>query len=279
MSKRIVVEKYDGTKEPFDPDKLRESLQEAQTPDDLIEEIISVIEAEADEQTTTKNIYTRAFDLLKKKRRSYAARYSLRQALADLGPTGYPFEQFVAHIFEANGYRTSVGEVMQGSCTTHEIDVVAEDDEKLILVEAKFHNDRTIKSALQTALYVRARFDDLQDNHHDKFEDDGKKIERWLVTNTKFSKQAIEYGECAGLNMVGWGHPKKGNLEHLITEADLQPVTALTTLSGSHKRDLTKKGLVLCKNMRQETDKLKELGFSDEKIDQVLDEVNHLCQI
>lgn len=279
MSKKIIVEKYDGTKEQFDPEKLRESLEEAQTPDDLIDDIIKTIIKDSEEQTTTKAIYTRAFDLLKEKRRSYAARYSLRQSLADLGPTGYPFEKFVAHIFEAKGYKTSVGVVMQGSCTSHEIDVVAEKNDTLVLVEAKFHNDRTIKSALQTALYVRARYDDLKKNNHGSFDDKGKNIEHWLITNTKFSKQAVEYGECADLHMVGWGHPHKGNLEELISDADLQPVTALTTLSGSHKRDLTKQGLVLCKNIRSEKDKLEGLGFSDSKIREVMDEVNHLCHI
>jgi len=279
MSKKIIVEKYDGTKERFDPEKLRDSLVEAQAPDDVINEIIRIIIEDCEEQTTTRKIYTRAFDLLKEKRRSYAARYSLRQSLADLGPTGYPFEKFVAHIFEANGYQTSVGVVIQGSCTSHEIDVVAEKNNTLVLIEAKFHNDRAIKSALQTALYVRARYDDLIKNKHGSFDDEGKKIEHWLITNTKFSKQAIEYGECAGLHMVGWGYPHKDNLEDLISAADLQPVTALTTLSGSHKRDLTRQGLVLCKNIRTEREKLEGLGFSDKKIDEVMDEVNHLCNI
>lgn len=279
MPKDITVEKYDGTKERFDPKKLRHSLMESDTPEDLAEEIIDTIIEEADEQTTTKTIYTRAFDLLKEKRRSYAARYSLRQSLADLGPTGYPFEQFVGHIFEAQGFTTTVGVVIQGACTTHEIDVVAENDKRLILVEAKFHNDRTIKSALQTPLYVKARFDDLAASDYGEFDCKGKEVEHWLVTNTKFSDQAVEYGECAGIHMVGWGHPQTGNLEELITQVDLQPVTALTSLSGSNKRDLTKQGLVLCKNIRAERDKLEALGLSEQKIQQVMDEVNHLCHI
>lgn len=279
MPKDIIVQKYDGMKERFDPEKLRHSLLESDTPEDLAEEIITTIVQESQTETTTEIIYTRAFDLLKEKRRSYAARYSLRQSLADLGPTGYPFEQFIGHIFEARGFEVTVGVVIQGECTTHEVDVVAENDDSLILVEAKFHNDRSIKSPLQNPLYVKARFDDLEAGNYGEFDDHEKKVEHWLVTNTKFSKHAIEYGECAGLQMIGWGHPKSGNLEELITEVDLQPVTALTTLSGSNKRDLTKQGLVLCKNIRAERDKLEALGFSEEKIQQVMDEVNHLCHI
>jgi hypothetical protein len=279
MTKQIIVTKRDGTKELFEAGKLRKSLAEADAPSDVVEEIVSEITAECQEETTTDIIYTRAFDKLKKKRRSFAARYSLRESLAELGPTGYPFEQFVAQIFAATDYETYVGVVMEGKCTRHEIDVVAENDDTFVLVEAKFHNSRSIKSAVQTPLYMRARFDDLSANDYGDFDTEGKKVEHWLVTNTKFSSQAVEYGECAGIHMVGWGYPAEDNLEELITRADLQPVTALTSLSGSHKRELTKQGVVLCKTLRAEGDKLEGLGFKKEKIAEVMEEVNHLCHV
>lgn len=279
MSKDITVEKRDGTKEKFQPEKLRESLEEAGAPKEMIEDIVDKITDEVTEQTTTNIIYERAFKLLKDKRRSFAARYSLRQSLADLGPTGYPFEKFVARIFDAQGYNSSVGVMVQGKCARHEIDVVAEDDEKLIFVEAKFHNSQSIKSAVQTSLYVKARFNDMKENDYGEFDHEGKEIEHWLVTNTKFSSQAIKYGECSGLQMVGWGYPEEDNLEDLITEASLQPVTALTTLSGSHTKELTKNGVVLCKTLRSERDKLEALGFDKEKIAEVMNEVNHLCHV
>lgn len=279
MSEKITVEKRDGLKEPFNTEKLRHSLKEANAPDDLIEEIIQEIISESAEETTTDFIYSRAFELLKEKRRSYAARYSLRQSLADLGPTGYPFEKFVARIFEAMDYKTTVGVDIQGSCTNHEVDVVAESGDKLILVEAKFHNSRSIKSAVQTPLYVQARFQDLEANNYGRFDKEGKEIEHWLVTNTKFSRHAVEYGECVGMHMVGWGYPETGNLEDLITKTDLQPVTALTSLSGSHKRELTEQGVVMCKTLREQQDKLAALGFDKQKIAEVMEEVNHLCHV
>lgn len=279
MSKEIIVEKRDGTKEKFQSEKLRESLQEAGAPEEMIQDIVDKITDEVTKETTTNIIYERAFELLKEKRRSFAARYSLRQSLADLGPTGYPFEKFVARIFDAQGYNSSVGVTIQGNCARHEIDVVAESDKKLILVEAKFHNSQSIKSAVQTSLYVNARFNDIEENDYGDFNNEGKKVEYWLVTNTKFSSQAIKYGECSGLQMIGWGYPEEDNLEDLITEASLQPVTALTTLSGSHTKELTKNGVVLCKTLRAERDKLEALGFDEEKIAEVMNEVNHLCHV
>jgi hypothetical protein len=275
--KEITVRKRNGEVETFDHEKLRTSLKNAFAPDELIEEIVQKIEAEAGEETTTDVIYNRAFQLLKEKRRSYAARYSLRQSLADLGPTGYPFESFVGRIFQAKGFEVTVGVTIDGDCISHEVDVVAENENKLLLTEAKFHNSRSIKSAVQTSLYVKARFDDIADNDFGTFAHKDKEIERWLITNTKFSDQAIAYGECIGMKMIGWGYPEDENLQSLIMDTGLQPVTALTTLSGSNKRELTEQGVVLCKTLRNERDKLAALGFSKEKIADVLDEVNHLC--
>jgi hypothetical protein len=273
----IVVTKRNGEKEIFDPKKLEMSLKNASAPTELIDEIVDEITEEVAEETTTDVIYNRAFQLLKKKRRSYAARYSLRQSLADLGPTGYPFESFVGRIFQAKGFEVTVGVTIDGDCISHEVDVVAENENKLLLTEAKFHNSRSIKSAVQTSLYVKARFDDIADNDFGTFAHKDKEIERWLITNTKFSDQAIAYGECIGMKMIGWGYPQDENLQSLIMDTGLQPVTALTTLSGSNKRELTEQGVVLCKTLRNERDKLAALGFSKEKIADVLDEVNHLC--
>jgi len=273
------VIKQDGQAVAFSAEKLRSSLVEAHAPDDVVDDIVKEIKQSlGTEDVTTEEIYQRAYALLKERRRSYAAQYSLRESLAKLGPTGYPFESFVARIFSARGYDTEVGITIEGACITHEVDVVAVNDDTLALVEAKFHNDRSLKSSVQTPLYVRARFDDISDNNHGRFADGNREVERWLVTNTKFSDQAKTYGRCANLKMIGWDHPETDNLQDLITEADLQPITALTTLNGAHKRELTKQNIVLCKNLREHTDKLESLGFDDDDIAKVVDEVNHLCR-
>ncbi len=275
----LEVIKQDGKAVPFNESKLRQSLQKAHAPEDVIDDIVASITEEVNKTITTDEIYQRAFDQLKEYRKSYAAQYSLRQSLAELGPTGYPFESFVARIFSAQGFTTSVGVKIEGKCCKHEVDVVAENDDTLAIIEAKFHNKRSIKSSVQTPLYVRARFDDLADNDYGQFSHNGRDIEHWVVTNTKFSDQAKQYGECAGLKMIGWDYPEDNNLQGLITDSNLQPVTALTTLSGAHKRELTKQNVVLCKNLRDQKSKLRELGFTDEKIEEVMDEVNHLCHV
>jgi hypothetical protein len=275
----LEVIKQDGKAVAFDAGKLRASLEDAHAPDDVIEEIVADIKQSVDEEITSDAIYRTAYEKLKKRRKSYAAQYSLRESLAKLGPTGYPFESFVARIFEAKGFTAEVGVTLQGSCIEHEVDVVAQNEDTLAFIEAKFHNEHSIKSSVQTPLYVHSRFNDLAENDHGRFSDDGRNVEYWLVTNTKFSDQAKHYGECVGLQMIGWNHPEDKNLQTLITEASLQPVTALTTLNNAHKRELTKQNVVLCKNLRNQKEKLRELGFNDEEIAEVIDEVDHLCHV
>jgi hypothetical protein len=279
LKSSLEVIKQDGKAVPFDEEKLRRSLAEAHAPEEIVDDIVTEISREVDGQITTNSIYQKAYEKLKSYRKSYAAQYSLRESLAKLGPTGYPFESFVARLFEAKGFTTEVGVTLQGDCIEHEVDVVAQNEERLAFVEAKFHNEYSIKSSVQTPLYVNSRFTDLAENNHGRFSDESKSVEYWLVTNTKFSDQAKNYGECAGLQMIGWNYPDDKSLETLITETNLQPVTALTTLNNAHKRELTKQNLVLCKNLRNQKEKLRELGFDDEEITEVIDEVDHLCHV
>lgn len=279
MNEGILVRKADGTTEPFSEDKLRHSLQEARAKDPVIEEIVSHIKEELRPGIKTSSIYNHAFSLLKKHGGASAARYSLRRSLADLGPTGFPFEHFVARLFEAQGYSTQVGIHLTGACVKHEVDVVAKKEGDFVIGEVKFHNEHNIKSDVKTALYVSARFDDLEKSNFDNLNTQGAKPRRILITNTKFTSKAIRFGECADLDLIGWGYPEKGNLEDLITQANLQPVTALTTLSNKDKKKLLDNELVLCKSLRENEKALEQIGMPPTKINTVMGEVDGLCHL
>src|SRR3990167_6783794 len=112
---------------------------------------------------------------------------------------------------------------------------------KLLMAELKFHNQIGEKSDLKVALYVKARFDDLSAQYFDY----GRRRqldEGWLITNTKFSSNAIRYGLCAKVAMIGWSYPAKGNLQDLIEDAHLHPITCLTSLTITEKQNLLQNG-------------------------------------
>lgn len=276
----FYVIKTNGEKELFDYKKLESSLQKIKTPDDMISQIISQISAETKEGQliTTHDIYKRVFSILRRIHKPIAARYSLKKAVAMLGPTGFPFEKFVAELFKAEGYETITDQIIQGKCVEHEIDVVAWKKEELVMVEAKFHTDFNLKSDLKIVLYVKARYDDIFGQEYNFGGEKRKLTEGWIVTNTKFSTTAIQYGQCQpALKFIGWNYPYDNNLHHMIERYELIPLTALTSISTTEKNIFLSKGIILSKSLL-DTDLLRDLRFDDKKIKSIQDEVNGLCE-
>ncbi len=273
--KQTLVVKANGKHEVFDAEKLRASLLKAGATPESVEMIISHVVSELRDGMTTSEIYANAFGILHEGAKKIARRYSLRRAVMELGPSGFPFEDFIAEVLKANGYEAVSRQIVLGGCVQHEMDVVAWNEKKLIMVEAKFHNILGTKSDLKVALYVKARFDDLKEN---VYMYGGKKRnldEGWLVTNTKFSSTAIQYGVCKNLTMIGWNYPEVGNLQDMIESAKLHPITALSSFSNQDKKLLLQNGIVLCTTIRDNPELLVSIL---PHIDQgkILNEINEL---
>jgi hypothetical protein len=273
----VYIIKSDGARELFDREKLLRSLRKIGTEKDLAEKIVVKVEGDLTEGHTTKEIYRQAFTLLKKHQRPVALRYSLKRAIADLGPSGFPFEDYVAEIFKAQGYQAVTDQIAMGTCVPHEIDVVAFNDTELIMSEAKFHTDFGTHSDLKVALYIKARFDDLQNSSFKYGGKERKMTKGMLITNTNFSSTAIQYGECAHLNMVGWNYPRNNNLHQVIENLKLVPITVLTTLSQTEKKMFLANRIVLSKQLG-DFGLLKSYGFDDLKARMVIKEVYDLCE-
>ena len=223
MGNEIFVVKADGTRQPFEVGKLNTSLLKAGASQKMREKIVQHIGGEIQNGMSTADIYHHAFELLHKVEQPVAVRYSLKRAVAELGPTGFPFEHFIADIFQKKGFETMTDQMVKGRCTEHEMDIVAWTTEKLIMAEAKFHHEFGMKSDVKVALYIKARFDDL---YSQKFSYGGRERaldEGLLVTNTNFTVKAIEYSACAGVRLIGWNYPEKGNLHDMIIESGAYP--------------------------------------------------------
>jgi len=274
-SKDALIIKSTGEKELFDVRKLEASLVRAGASKSSVDLIADHILKEVRDGMSTGEIYAHAFSLLRRYEKPVALKYSVRRAVMELGPSGFPFEKFIAELFKARGFKSETNLLAKGRCVEHEIDVMAWNDLKLIIAEAKFHNDNGLKSDLKVALYVKARFDDLRET---VFSAEGKKKnfdEAYLITNTKFTSSAIDYAKCSGLSLIGWNYPNTGNLHNMIEDFNLHPITALTTLNSSEKRDLLSQGIVLSKQI-SDRNILKNAGIRDARIDAALQEIKEL---
>lgn len=274
--KNILVTKENGEQEVFDPGKLIFSLQRSGASDKVINEVVATVRRDLKSGMSTTAIYRKAFSLLRRLQKPVAARYSLKRAVLDLGPSGFPFEDFVGEIFKTRGYTVQTGITMQGSCVEHEVDLLAYNEHRFIIGEVKFHNQLGIKSDLKVALYVEARLRDLEKYRAERGE---RAIDECLlITNTKFTKSAVAYANCKGLKVISWTYPRYGNLQDLVEEAKVHPLTCLTTLSRQEKSMLMEKGVVLCKTIEENRKALTDAGIRGPKLERVLEEGRMLCQ-
>ncbi len=275
--KQFVV-KYSNEQESFSSQKLKESLRKAGADVKLAEDITQKIR-KIKSISNTRDIHNYAFQYLKRKNRLVAGRYNLKRAIAELGPTGFPFEKFIGELLKHKGYSVKVGTIVDGQCVKHEIDVIAEKDNEHFMIECKFHNEHWIKSHIQTALYVKARFDDIEKAWVKKIGHSKKFHQAWIVTNTKFTSEASKYAKCVGINMISWNYPRGGNLVDIIDELKLHPITTLTTINQNQKKELIKGGVVLCRDVIKNVKFLKQIGLKDNKIKNVLEESHDICNL
>ncbi len=268
----MIVTKSDGTSEPFNSGKLIQSLERAGAKSDAAQQISRDIEKELWSGISTREIYSRAFARLREHKVTAAARYSLKRALLDFGPSGFPFEAYIAELFRAEGFSARIDQIIMGACVEHEVDVVVDKKDETVYVEAKFHNAAGFKTDLKTVLYVQARINDIATAQR------GVGTTRGLVvTNTKFTSKAVQYAQCQGLELLGWDYPQGNTLHERIDRAGIYPVTALTTLSNREKTALLSQHVVLCKALPQDEKALAHAGVAGEKRNAVLEEVGALC--
>ena len=275
--KEILVTKASGEKESFKTRKLIGSLERAGADDDTIREIVADIVGWAYEGITTKKIYARAFSLLRRKKAVPALRYKLKRAIMDLGPTGYPFEHLVGIIFERQGYSVSVGQIMEGHCVTHEMDVIATRDAHENLVECKYAHYQGKQVSVQVPLYVRSRVDDIIRKRKKMPEYKGFTFRGWIVTNTRFTDDSIHFGECSGLKLIGWDYPKGKGLKELIEKEKIYPVTLLNQITRKEKQHLLGEGIVTCSQLKAQIDILETFEMSKRKHKALIQELNDIC--
>ncbi|MBN2635051.1 MAG: restriction endonuclease [Prolixibacteraceae bacterium] len=273
----IHVTKRNGDKVLFNPTKLKQALESAGAEKAEQEKISNIVTQKLYDGIPTGKIYRLAFDLLKKESLKVAGRYSLKNAIMEMGPTGFPFEKFAGKLFETLGYEVQTGIILKGKCVTHEIDVIARKPSEMLMIECKFHSDDFTKSSVQVPLYINSRFQDIRATWENEF---GKDIryQGGVITNTRFSEDAEKYGTCAGLLMISWDFPSANSLKTMIDKSGLHPVTSLISLTKTQKQQILEKGIVLCSELADNPKLLVELGLREKQIQKVLREADNLIR-
>ena len=271
----FLVAKADGETEPFESSKLTHSLIKAGADETIARAIVQKIESELAARAhgaamSTHEIYAHAFQELRSIRRPVAARYSLKRAVLEFGPSGFPFEEYLSQLFIHEGYIAKTDQIVKGGCVEHEVDIVLTKGGETTFVEAKFHNSLAYKSDLKVALYVQARMEDLVAGGF-------ANSKGLLITNTKFTDVAVSYAECRMLGLLSWDYPQGQTLHERIERAHLYPITAITSLSRREKTALLEAKIVLCSQLLKHADILGTLGIAGHKAEVILEEAGALC--
>ncbi len=273
------VKKKSGQTEQYKSQKLQKSIESVGLSEEDAKTVVEEVERrQAITNISTRKLHYETFRLIRKYSNAAAARYNLKKAVLELGPSGYPFERFFGAILHELGYKVQVGVYKEGHCLSHEIDVLADKDDYRLMVECKFRNRPHHKIDTQTTLYVQARFQDLSkkwfftegltDNHR-----------VCIATNTSFTTDAMKYGKCMNMLLISWDYPNtKQNLKHLIEDTGMYPLTCLTSLTKNEKKALLNKNLVLVKELQDNVSLFDGLGITNRRLNKINKEINTLCK-
>lgn len=277
MSTNQIITKASGEQTTFDVQKLRNSLAKSGADDETIDSIVASVSERLYERIPTKEIYAMAYSMLREiGKKPYAAKYKLKNALMELGPSGYPFELYFAELLKHQGYKVQVSVILNGLCVTHEIDVLASIKNELNFIECKYHNSRGVVTDVKTPLYIKSRFEDVRNAQMLLPENKGKVMNGWVVTNTHFSDDAIAFGTCSGLKLLGWNYPEGKSLREHIDRTGLHPITSFTTLSKAEKSDLLDLKVVLCKDIVENPTLLASINIPRHRIHKIMEEAKYL---
>lgn len=271
----IEIVKASGVRAPFDSEKLRASLRRVGAEENIINQIVDEVKKRLVSGMSTHRIYRIAFQLLRKKSRDSAAKYHLKRAIMNLGETGFAFEKYFAVLLQYKGYKTRNNQIVNGYCISHEVDIIANQDNREIIIECKYHHRQGLSTDVTIALYFKARFMDVVQGYKNP---DEKQFEGWLVTNLRFTTEAMKYGRCAKLNLVAWDYPEKGSLKKLIEESGLYPVTCITNLTKAEILQLVAKNIILCRTIHENPKLLDSLNIPSARKLTVLQQCQKLCE-
>ena len=234
------------------------------------EAIANDIEKKVYPNMDTKKILQMIFRLLKKHKPIIAHQLDLRKALSLLNPAP-DFEQYIQLLLREHDYTVTNNQIIHGKCVEHEIDAIATKNNITYIVEVKHHFKYHTPTSLDVSRISRAVFEDITEGHQIGL--NNQKIDQaMIICNTKLSEHAKQYADCRGIKHIGWSSPKDHDLQTMIKEKKLYPITILKELNTQTRNKLTSKGILLLRQLIKIHPALlsRHTGISREELDSMI---------
>ncbi|MEM2922060.1 MAG: restriction endonuclease, partial [Candidatus Bathyarchaeia archaeon] len=237
----------DGSLEPYDRSKVVSTCLKLGADYALASEVADRVEERLYEGIPTERILRMVKTYLGQLRPRLLERTDLKEALSLLRSKP-DWERFVQLLYVELGYKVDPNPVLRGLCVTCELDAIAKRGSDRILVEAKHHLDPHARVDLGVCREVRAVIEDLSDGYLRGYNSE-QFTGAVVVSNARFTEQALQYARCRGIECLGWNVPKGGGINSLIEQRQLYPLTMLRELDSETKEALGNVGIVLIKQL------------------------------
>ncbi len=198
--KNIFVTKYGGEKQKYSQEKVLSSITRSGIEKNKALAVLINVESKLFDGISTQKLYKIVAGEIEKQGLKIGLHtYKLREALAKMG--SFDFEKFVLRTLEKDDYECAYNIIVRGECVEHQIDVIAQKQQRLYYVEVKHHRNYHRNCSLGTICEVQARLEDMKNGYGKNKYDFSQ---GWLFTNTKISDHAKQYAKCKNLRLTSW---------------------------------------------------------------------------
>ena len=266
----VFVTKADGTRQPFSKWKVVRTCLRMGATLAIAELIAEEIETRIYDDIETKKILQMIFKRLRKHKPVIRHQIDLRKALSLLNPAP-DFERFIQLLLSEHDYEVTPNQIVRGRCVEHEVDAVARKNGKTCIVEVKHHFKYHTPTSLDVSRISRAVFEDVTEGYELGL--NNLKVDYALIVcNTKLSEHAKRYADCRGIRHIGWSSPPNHDLQTMIEEKKLYPITFLKGLNAETGNKLASNGIILLKQLTEKnpTELRRQTGISKEKLESIL---------
>ena len=267
----IFITKADGRRQQFNKDKIIQTCIRMGANRTIAESIANEIEKKVYVGMSTKKILQMIFTRLKKHKPVMEHHIDLRRALS-LMKSAPDFERFIQLLLSKHGYQVTPNQIIHGKCAEHEVDGIVRDGGKTYILEVKHHYKFHTPTSLDVSRIARAILEDLEEGY--EIGVNNSKIDSALIVcNTKLSQHAKRYADCRGILHIGWSSGSNRDLQTMIEEKKLYPITFLKGLKTDIQKRFSTNGIVMLKQLTEYSmGELKsQTGISKEKLSSILD--------
>ena len=274
----VYVTKANGNKQLFDKEKILQTCQKMGANREVAIQVAQEVEKNLYPGITTKQILQIIFTIMRKHKPAIKHLFDLKQGIS-LMESKPEFEVFVRVLLVHSGFQVKPNVILRGLCGEHEVDALVTKDGLTHLVEAKHHSNYHSLTGLDESRIARAIIEDVTDGFTSGSTE--IKIDRaMIVTNTRYSEHAVNYGRCRGILQVGWASPEGFGLRDIVEKHKLYPLSCLRGVSTETRLRLVEAGIVLIKQLLEQDSHYLErkIGLPQKAVLSLMEKARHTTE-